>query len=144
MCLAIGPGGSARRTLAGRLWWRVAGSPGRLLGAHAAAQLAAAVALWRTSATFSVALGGTALLLMLAWLAEAAPRWSGRSPIHYVRYSTAGALVQAGLLLVEYSDAKLAGAAAVLAGTGLLARTLHEHVSAARHRARVRDRVADP
>lgn len=129
MCLAIGPSYAPQRGRFGRLWWRIACSPLRLLGFGAALHAAAlgvllsAGALAHASITVWLMAGlGISSLLLFGYLLEALPVWTGRSPVHYLRYSSAWLALNAGLLLLESvvfldADVALGGGLALIVGT---------------------------
>lgn len=111
MCIAIGPLQETQRSALGRLWWHLAETPVRLLGG--AALVHALVLLYRSNSDSSpevVLLAVTAIggLALFALLMNRFPHWSGRSPIHYMRYGAMFLLFSLALLPLE-SGAALDG-----------------------------------
>ncbi len=137
MCLAIGPSYAPQRGRLGRLWWRIACSPLRLLGFGAALHAVAFSAILPTGAHASIpvrllAFLGISGLLLFGYLLEALPVWTGRSPVHYLRYSSTWLAFNGGLLLLESAltlgaDVALGGGLALIAGNLLALQGIRQY-----------------
>lgn len=154
MCLAIGPSYTPQRGRLGRLWWRIAGSPLHLLGAGAALHAAAlglplaAGAFARASAPVWLMAGlGVSALLLFGYLLDALPAWTGRSSVHYLRYSSTWLAFNVGLLLLELAvftgaDVAVAGGLALTVGALLALQGIRQYWPWIRPRYRARATAA--
>lgn len=91
MCMAIGQTPPPDRNVLGRLWWTLAATPRRLLGLGSAIALLPITLMGLSPTppaitTLAVALTTATLLAIAAVAMDAFPRWSARSPVHYLRY----------------------------------------------------------
>lgn len=128
MCLAIGPSYAPQRGRLGRLWWSIACSPLRLLGFGAVLHAVAFSAILLTGAHASASVWllaglGVSGLLLFGYLLEALPVWTGRSPVHYLRYGSTWLAFNAGLILLG-SDVALGADVALGSGLALIAGNL--------------------